>query len=260
MGERGFVELDRGPIEYDLSIGSGEDRPALVFLHEGLGSIDLWRGVPDDVRAAAGDPTTLVYSRHGYGRSAPAEVPRPVSYMHHEADVVLPALLDRLGIERPVLVGHSDGASIALLYAGAGHDVAGLVCIAPHVFVEDETVCGIEAARTAFATTNLLDRLGRYHTDPTATFRGWNEVWLADDFRSWNIEDRLPGIGAPVLLVQGTGDDYGTLAQLEAIERGVSGRVERLVIEGAGHAPHLDARADVVAAIAGFVGALSSSA
>ena len=159
-----------------------------------------------------------------------------------------------------MLVGHSDGASIALLYAGAGHDVAGLVCIAPHVFVEDETIRGIEAARTAFATTDLVDRLGRYHADPTATFRGWNDVWLSDDFRSWNIEDRLPGIGAPVLVVQGTNDDYGTLAQVEAIERGVPGRVERLVLDGAGHAPHLDARPDVVDAVVGFVSQLSRPA
>lgn len=259
MGDRAFIDVDGGPIEYELCTGDPERAP-LVFLHEGLGSIDLWRGVPDDVRAACGGSTLLVYARHGYGRSAPAALPRSASYMHHEADVVLPALLDRLAIERPVLVGHSDGASIALLYAGGGREVSGLVCIAPHVFVEDRSVGGIEAARDAFATTDLAAKLGRYHDDPVAAFRGWNDVWLSAGFRDWNIEDRLPGITAPVLLVQGTEDDYGTLAQLEAIERGVAGRCEWLVVDDAGHSPHLDARREVVAAIAAFVGALSRAA
>ena len=180
-------------------------------------------------------------------------MPRPAGYMHHEADVVLPALLATLAIERPVLVGHSDGASIALLYAGAGHPVAGLVCIAPHVFVEDESVAGIAEAREVFESTHMAERMGRYHDDPGATFRGWNDVWLSAEFRSWTIGDRLPGVTAPVLLVQGTDDQYGTLAQLDAIEAGVAGDLERMVIEGAGHSPHLDARADVVATIAAFV-------
>ena len=259
MGERSFVDVDRGPIEYELVAGDPAV-PPLVFLHEGLGSIDLWRGVPGEVRAACGDPTTLVYARHGYGRSTLAALPRPVSYMHHEADVVLPALLAVLGLQRPVLVGHSDGASIALLYAGAGGDVAGLVCIAPHVFVEDETIVGIETARASAETTDLVAKLGRYHAEPAATFSGWNDVWLSPPFRHWNIEDRLPGIHAPVLLVQGSADDYGTLAQLDAIERGVSGPYERLVIAGAGHAPHLDARVEVVSAIAAFAEPVSRPA
>jgi pimeloyl-ACP methyl ester carboxylesterase len=252
MSAREFIDIDRGPIEYQRVEGD-PSLPPIVFLHEGLGSIDLWRGVPDEVRSAAGRPTTVVYARHGYGQSAPAELPRPTSYMHHEADVVLPALLAGLGIERPVLVGHSDGASIALLYTGAGGQVAGVVCLAPHVFVEDETIAGIEAARDVFATTDMAAKLARYHADPVSTFRGWNDVWLSEDFRRWNIEERLPGIEVPVLLVQGTADDYGTMAQLDAIERGVRGPCSRLVLDGAGHAPHLDARADVVAALADFV-------
>ena len=259
MGGRSFVDVDRGPIEYELVVGDPA-LPPLVFLHEGLGSIDLWRGVPDEVRAACGDPTTLVYARHGYGRSAPAALPRPVAYMHHEADAVLPALLRRLGLQRPVLIGHSDGASIALLHAGGGGDVPGLVCIAPHAFVEDETIAGIEAARASAETTDLVAKLGRYHADPASTFSGWNDVWLSPPFRRWNIEDRLPAIGSPALLVQGTGDDYGTLAQLDAIERSVRGRCERLVVDGAGHAPHLDARVEVVRAIAAFVSSISRPA
>jgi pimeloyl-ACP methyl ester carboxylesterase len=252
VSERAFIDVAGGAIEYELTAGDGA-RPPLVFLHEGLGSIDLWRGLPDEVAEAVGSPTTLVYARHGYGRSGPAVLPRPVGYMHHEADVVLPALLAELGIERPVLVGHSDGASIALLHAGAGYAVAGIVCLAPHVFVESESRLGIAAARLTFQTSDLPERLGRYHDDVAATFWGWNDVWLSDDFRAWNIEDRLAAIAAPVLLVQGTADQYGTLAQLDAIEAGVAGGCERLVVDGAGHSPHLDARDVVVDAMTRFV-------
>ena len=163
----------------------------------------------------------VTYSRAGYGRSGPAALPRPVSYMHHEADVVLPALLDGLGIERPVLVGHSDGASIALLHAGAGRPVAGLVLLAPHVVVEDVSVASIAAARDAYATTDLRDRLARYHDDVDATFRGWNDVWLSPAFRSWDITDRLPAIDAPVLVIQGEDDPYGTTRQVDLIAAGV---------------------------------------
>ena len=202
----------------------------------------------------------LVYSRHGHGWSAPLTGPRPVTYMHDEADRVLPALLQELGLERPVLVGHSDGASIALLHAGAGHAVTGLVLLAPHVFVEDCSVAAIAAARHAYATTDLPAKMARHHRDPDAMFYGWNDIWLAPEFRSWNIEDRLATITAPVLLVQGTDDQYGTLAQLDAIERGVGGPVERLVIPGVGHAPHLESPATTHAAVAAFVSAQVVSA
>lgn len=251
MVERVLIEIAGGSVECEFILGD-PTLPSLVFLHEGLGSIDLWRGVPGEIAAACGGPSTLAYARHGHGASAAAEMPRPVTYMHDEADVVLPAVLEMFGLERPVLVGHSDGASIALLYAGAGLPVAGLVCLAPHVFVEPESIAGIEEARTVFASTDMADRMGRYHRDPMATFRGWNDVWLSDEFRTWNIEDRLAGISAPVLAIQGADDQYGTLAQLDAIEAGVSGRFERLVLEGVGHSPHTEARHDVVSAIAAF--------
>lgn len=260
VSSRTRIDVDRGPVEYELVAGD-PDRPPLVFLHEGLGSIDLWRGVQGDVAAGCGGPTVLTYARHGYGQSGPAELPRPVGYMHHEADVVLPALLDAFGLRRPILVGHSDGASIALLAAGGGSvEAAALVCLAPHVFVEDESIAGIEAARTTFESTDLATKLGRYHADPHATFRGWNDVWLCEPFRGWNIEDRLPGIDVPVLLVQGSADQYGTLAQLDAIERGVRGPSVRMVVDGVGHAPHLEARDEVVARIAAFVSAVSRPA
>jgi pimeloyl-ACP methyl ester carboxylesterase len=247
-----MIDLAGGPIECEFGPG-GAHLPTLVFLHEGLGSIDLWRGVPDEVGRAVGGAPVLTYARHGHGASGPARVPRPVSYMHREADVVLPAVLAEFGVERPVLIGHSDGASIALLAAGGGIAVSAVVCLAPHVFVEPESIAGIERARDIFDSGGMVDRMSRYHRDPNATFRGWNDVWLSDEFRSWNIEDRLAGITAPVLAIQGVDDQYGTLSQLDAIEAGVSGPFERLVLAGVGHAPHAEARSEVVSAIAGFV-------
>ncbi len=256
MGVRELIDVAGGPVECEFVRGA-DDSPPLVFLHEGLGSIDLWRGVPAEIAAATGWPTVLTYARHGHGASGPAHLPRPVSYMHHEADTVLPAVLSVFGVERPVLIGHSDGASIALLYAGAGNAAAGLVCMAPHVFVEPESIAGIERARIAFESSDMSDRMGRYHQDPTATFRGWNDVWLSDEFRSWNIEGRLGGVTAPVLAIQGRADQYGTLAQLDAIEAGVSGSFERLVLDDVGHSPHTEARGEVVAALVEFIAGLA---
>ena len=268
MWARRLVEVTGGPIEVAVGpvregvvrdgVGAGvPDAPTLVFLHEGLGSIELWRTFPHDVAATLGGLRSVVFNRHGHGHSAPVELPRPVDYMHREAAIVLPELLEALDVEWPVLIGHSDGASIALLYAGGGHDIAGLVCIAPHVFVEDESIVGIRAAREQFETTDLTSRMARYHDDPDATFHGWNDVWLSPAFRSWNIESSLPAITAPVLVVQGTADRYGTMAQVESIAAGVSGPCRTMVVEGAGHAPHLEAGESVVREVADFVGAIT---
>jgi pimeloyl-ACP methyl ester carboxylesterase len=240
-------------IDYQLDrSGPADARPPLVFLHEGLGSIELWRSFPDDVSRAVGRPTTLVYSRPGYGRSSPASRPWPVSYMEREALDVLPAVLAGLDLTRPLLVGHSDGGSIALIYAGAGHPVAGLVLLAPHVFVEARSVAGIAAAGQAYDATDLRRRLERYHDDVDNLFRGWNDVWLAPGFRDWNIEGLLAGIDEPVLAIQGEADEYGTLAQLDAIEAGVRGQFERLVVPGGGHALHTGDARRVVDAVAAF--------
>jgi pimeloyl-ACP methyl ester carboxylesterase len=228
------------------------DEPVLVLLHEGLGSIGLWRRVPAALHDATGR-RTVTYSRAGYGRSGPVPLPRPLTYMHDEADVVLPALLAGLGIERPVLVGHSDGASIALLAAGAGVPVTALVLLAPHVIVEDVSVAAIAAARTAYADTDLRDRLARHHDHVDVAFRGWNDAWLDPAFRDWDITDRLSGITAPVLVIQGAADPYGTTRQLDLIEAGLDGPFERIVLPGVGHAPHLEAADEVLAAIAAFV-------
>jgi pimeloyl-ACP methyl ester carboxylesterase len=248
-----MIEVDGAAI--DLHERPGTD-PPLVFLHEGLGSIELWRSFPDDVQAATGR-RTIVFSRPGYGRSTPVPPPWPVSYMHHQALVVLPALLERLGIERPVLVGHSDGASIAVIHAGAGHPVSGLVLMAPHVFVEDRSVAGIEAARGAYESS-LRPRLAKYHDDVDSMFWGWNGVWLSPAFRSWNIESSLRTIGAPVLAMQRDDDEYGTLAQLDAIAAGVPSGAECVVLAGRGHVLHVGDTAPVVDAVARFVSRLAS--
>lgn len=240
-------------LERELVVRNRDLAP-LVFLHEGLGSLALWRSFPRDVAAATGWPTTLVYSRPGYGRSAPVPLPRPVTYMHDEALETLPALLADAGIERPVLVGHSDGASIAIIHAGAGFDVAALVLIAPHVFVEERSIEGIRASRAAYDGGDLRARLARHHLHVDVAFRGWNEVWLSPAFREWSITSSLPTIGCPVLVIQARDDPYGTAAQLDAIEEGVAGPVERLELPGSTHSPHMDHPETVVSAIAGFLG------
>jgi pimeloyl-ACP methyl ester carboxylesterase len=238
-------------VELDVADVPGGE-PALVLLHEGLGSIELWRGIPAALRRLTGR-RTVVYSRAGYGRSGPTPLPRPVTYMHHEADVVLPDLLAALGVERPVLIGHSDGASIAVLHAGARHPVSGLVLLAPHVVVEDVTVTAIAAARDAYATTDLRAKLSRYHDRVDVAFCGWNDVWLSPAFRSWDITERLPAITVAVLVIQGGDDAYGTTRQLDLIATGVRGPLESLLLPGVGHAPHLEATDQVVAAIASFI-------
>jgi pimeloyl-ACP methyl ester carboxylesterase len=224
--------------------------PALVFLHEGLGSVALWRDFPERLAAQTGR-RALVYSRLGHGASAVPERPRTPRFMHDEALDALPALLREHAIERPVLVGHSDGASIALIHASR-HSVTSLVVLAPHVFVEDLSVASIAEARDAFDTTDLRERMARYHRDPEATFRLWNDIWLAPEFRDWNIEDVLPGVTAPVLAIQGEHDQYGTLAQIDAIEAGVSGPFERVVLD-ARHAPHIEAPEETLRAAAEFI-------
>ena len=249
------LELPGGAIEYEQWPARGDrdgDAP-LVLLHEGLGSRALWRGFPRALHEATGR-RVFVYSRHGYGRSAVVREPRSVEYMHHEADVVLPQLLERSGLHAPVLLGHSDGASIALLHAGRDDaDVRGLVLLAPHVVVEDVSIRGIEAAREAYRTTALPERMARYHRDADATFWGWNDIWLAPEFRSWDITDRLPAIDAPVLVVQGEDDEYGTTRQLELIEAGTAGPFEGLLLPDCRHAPHLDQPDATLAAVRSFL-------
>ncbi len=213
-------------LEYYWTRPPAAGETALIFLHEGLGSASLWRDFPAAVARATGHPA-LVYSRYGYGGADIFGEPRGVDYMHHEALEVLPALRADLGIDDAVLVGHSDGASIALIHAGAGNwPVRALALEAAHVFVEDESIAGIAAAKVAYETTDLPQRLARHHADADKTFFGWNDIWLDPAFRSWNIEDCLAAIACPTLVIQGEDDQYGTVAQMNAIRDQVSGPVE----------------------------------
>ncbi len=237
------------------------DAPLIVFLHEGLGSISMWKDWPTQVCEAA-DCRGLVYSRYGYGRSTarPQEDAWPVDFMHREAHDVLPALLEVLGVnarrDKPVLFGHSDGGSIALLYAARYPDaVAGVIAAAPHILVEEVSVTSIAAARRAYLESGLRARLSRHHQDVDSAFWGWNDIWLNPEFRAWNIEDDLSRIACPVLAIQGTGDEYGTLAQVHGIRRRAP-QTELLEIPDCGHSPHRDQPATVIQAVARFVGAL----
>lgn len=242
VGGRSIEYTDTGPAP----------GPELLFLHEALGSVGLWKGFPAAVAASVGG-RAVAYSRLGHGWSDPPPAPRAHDYLSREALDVVPEVRRRLGMDRPVIVGHSDGASIAIIHAGSGADVSGLVLIAPHVFVEEDAVGGVEAARARYETTDFRARLAAHHRDADALFDAWARIWTDPTFRSWNIESSLPGITAPVLVVQGAGDEYGTLAQVDAVAAGVSGRVERLVLDGCGHSPHLEEPSIVTEAVADFL-------
>ena len=245
-----LLDVNGVQLEYVLKNESGI-RPTLVFLHEGLGSIELWRSFPDDVVSRT-DHRGLVYSRFGHGWSEAATDPRPIDFFEREALDVLPVLLNRLDAENPILIGHSDGASISLVHA-AHNPVRALVLLAPHVCVEEEGLAKIRELHQPDASVELIERMARYHRDPAATFWAWNDVWLDPDFQTWNIEDLLSQIECPVLLIQGSDDEYGTMAQIDAIQRQVSGPVERLVLEDCGHSPHLSQPERTETATVGFI-------
>jgi pimeloyl-ACP methyl ester carboxylesterase len=240
-------------LEYEWIDPGAAGGPTLVFLHEGLGSVRQWRDFPLRVAKATGC-RALVYSRYGYGQSDALAEPRvDVRFMHREALEVLPALLRALGVERPLLVGHSDGASIALIHAGAGHAARGLALMAPHVFVEPVCLESIRKASAAFDAGDLALRLARYHRDPRRTFHLWADAWLDPEFLEWNIEEFLPAISCPVLAIQGRDDEYGTMAQLQAIRRGVRGPCELLELADCGHAPFREQPAATLAALTRFI-------
>jgi pimeloyl-ACP methyl ester carboxylesterase len=249
-----FLEIDGTRLEC-RRVGPGpEEAPTIVFLHEGLGSVSTWRDFPDALAARTGCGA-LVYSRAGYGRSDSVALPRPVRFMHDEAEV-LAKVVERAGLRDVVLLGHSDGASIALIAAGRRvvPGLRALVLEAPHVFAEP---CGLESiARIAetYRTTNLRARLERHHGANTdVAFWGWNRVWLDPDFRAWNIEEFLPGIQVPALVVQGERDEYGSWAHVDSIQRRSGAPVRTLAVPESGHAPHAERRDVVLGAIAAFI-------
>ena len=251
-----FADIGGQRIEYRWLGLQQVDHPVLVFLHEGLGCAGLWRDIPDTIAAASGC-SALVFSRRGYGNSDPVDLPRQPAFMHDEALDMLPAVLDHFSIRNAILIGHSDGGSIALIHAGsdvAGGRILGLVTLAAHVFNEDACRRGIEAARTAYEDTDLRERLSRYHgKNVDIAFRGWNDVWLSDGFRDWNIEEFLPDITVPLLAIQGEKDEYGTEAQVKSIVSTVAGPAEAWMVAGCGHSPHLENRDEVAERIVEFI-------
>lgn len=233
------------------------DRPILILLHEGLGCVEMWRDFPGKLAARTGHPV-FAYSRPGYGRSDACSLPRPLDYMQNEATNVLPAVVEAAGIGDHILVGHSDGASIALIYAGtdAGNNLKALVSMAPHVFPEALTIKSIEEARVAYTEGDLRSRLRKYHADVDGAFFGWNDAWLDPAFRQWNIEGVLEHIDVPQLILQGRDDPYGTLDQPRAIETQASGPVTVRILERCGHSPYRDQEQESLDAIAGFLNSI----
>jgi pimeloyl-ACP methyl ester carboxylesterase len=232
-----------------------EAASTLAFLHEGLGSVSMWRDFPDRLVEQTGCGA-LIYSRAGYGKSDPASLPRPVRFMHDEAEI-LREVLAQEKIREPILVGHSDGASIALIYAGSqpATGLKGLILEAPHVFAEPHGLASIAKIGEVYrTTTDLRDRLARHHgANVDVAFRGWNDIWLHPDFRVWNIEEHLPAVTVPILILQGEDDEYGTWKQVEAIERQAAGPVEAIALAGCGHSPHREQPEQTLEAMADFI-------
>ena len=254
VSDSGFLQIGEQNLEYRMIGPRANAAPTLVMLHEGLGCVGLWGDFPEKLQKATGCGV-FVFSRAGYGQSSPVKLPRPLTYMHDEARDVLPAVLDAIGFRRGLLLGHSDGASIAALYAGThqDHRVGGLVLIAPHFFTEDIGIASIAQARRAYESGELRQKLARWHKDVDNAFYGWNDAWLDLDFRQWDITDALGYIRVPILIVQGEEDQYGTTKQIEVAERDCYCPVEVALIPGAGHSPHRDTPEPTLKAIAEFV-------
>jgi pimeloyl-ACP methyl ester carboxylesterase len=243
-------------IEHQWLAPERTSAPLVVFLHEGLGSLSMWKDFPDQLCRAAG-ARGLVYSRPGYGRSTPRERGEAwgLDFMHRQAHEVLPALLDALCVQQPVwLFGHSDGGSIALLHAARFTErVAGAVLLAPHILVEDLSVASIAKARIAYESTDLRQRLAKHHDDPDSAFWGWNDIWLHPPFKQWSIEREIGSIACPLLAIQGLDDEYGTLEQIRGIARRLPMKTRLLELPDCGHSPHRDKPQRVIEASVAFL-------
>lgn len=254
LARQGRLEIAGALLEYRFTGPQPAEAPTIVLLHEGLGSAALWRDLPERLSAATG-AGVFAWSRAGYGRSSPVTLPRPLDYMHREALDVLPAVLDAIGFRRGLLLGHSDGASIATIYAGSvqDHRVRALSLIAPHFFVEDLSIASIAEARTAYDTGDLRTKLARWHDDVDGAFLGWNGAWLDPGFpAAFDLTEELGYIRVPVQIVQGAADQYGTLRQIEVAREECYCPVDVTLIEGAGHTPQREAPEVTLAALAGF--------
>ena len=251
--EAGRLSIGASELEY-RSIGPAPDQAAtIVMLHEGLGSVGLWGDFPDRLAEATGCGV-FVYSRAGYGASSPVQLPRPLDYMQIEALEVLPKVLDAIGFRRGLLVGHSDGASIAAIYTGGvqDHRIRALSLIAPHFIVEDISVRSIAQIKASYEQGELRTKLARWHKDVDNAFYGWNGAWLDPKFRDWNISEYLTYIRVPVQIVQGEGDQYGTLRQIEVAREECYCPVDVAMIATAAHSPHREAPDLTLEAVAGF--------
>jgi pimeloyl-ACP methyl ester carboxylesterase len=257
LSPTGFLTIGVSDLEYCMVGPPPSDAPTIVMLHEGLGSAGLWGDFPEQLQAATG-AGIFAYSRNGYGASTPAKLPRPIDYMHVEAREVLPKVLDEIGFRRGLLLGHSDGASIAAIYAGSHQDrrVEGIALIAPHFIVEDVSVASIAEIKTAYETTNLKEKLARWHKDVDNAFYGWNDAWLDPAFRNWDISEYLAYIRVPIAILQGADDVYGTRRQIEIAQEECYCPVDVTVIPGAGHQPHREAPGPTLDAITEFAHAV----
>ena len=253
LADEGMLDLGAMRLEYRMIGPHPNEAPTIVMLHEGLGCVGLWGDFPDQLQTATG-AGVFVYSRAGYGRSSPVTLPRPLTFMHEEAQQVLPRVLEAIGFRRGLLIGHSDGASIAAIYAGSvqDHRVRGLTLIAPHFFTEDMGIVEIARAKELYATTDLRQKLARWHSDVDNAFRGWNDAWLDPEFRKWDITEPLAYIRVPILIVQGADDQYGTVKQIEAAEQECYCPVEVALLRGAKHSPQREAPEVTLKAIADF--------
>jgi pimeloyl-ACP methyl ester carboxylesterase len=253
LSPTGFLTVGASDLEYRMIGPAPEDAPTIVMLHEGLGSAALWGDFPDKLQAAT-STGVFVYSRAGYGASTPAKLPRPLDYMHVEALEVLPKLLDQIGFRRGLLLGHSDGASIAAIYAGGvpDHRARGVAMIAPHFVVEDVSVDSIAEIKVAYETTKLRTKLARWHSDVDNAFYGWNGAWLDPGFRNWDISEYLAFIRVPVAILQGAEDQYGTIRQIEIAQQECYCPVDVTILPDAGHSPHREAPEATLHAISDF--------
>jgi len=255
LSDSGFLDIGDQRLEYRWIGPPPDAAPTLVLLHEGLGCVGMWGGFPEQLAAATGCGV-FAYSRAGYGQSSPVTLPRPLDYMTDEARDTLPLVLDAIGFRRGLLVGHSDGASIAAIYAGShqDHRVLGLVLVAPHFICEDLTNKSIAELRKEFETGELRPRLARWHADVDATVRGWSDVWLGPDFRAWDISEYLAYIRVPVLIVQGKDDQYGTVRQIEIAQEECYCPVEVALLSNARHSPQREAPDETMQVVTDFIG------
>jgi pimeloyl-ACP methyl ester carboxylesterase len=257
LADQGFLDIGPARLEYRMIGPRPDAAPTLILLHGGLGCTALWESFPDKLAAATG-AGAFVYSRAGYGKSSPAQLPRALTFMHDEARAVLPRVLEAIGFRRGLLIGHSDGASIATIYAGGvqDHRVRGLVLMAPHFFTEDFGLAEIARAKEAYAQGDLREKLARWHADPDNAFRGWNGAWLDPEFRKWDITEALPYIRVPILALQGENDQFGTVRQIEVAQEECQCPVEVALLPNTRHAPFQQAPEATLRLVAGFANRL----